>query len=161
MLSSWGNQGSLSDEIGAPETSTPQTNTSTEPTPVSAAVSENPGQTNTAANPATNQPPVQASTVTADSAKIMLAKGLNPPHGMPGHRCDIDVGKPLASKEAPKTAAGLNPAHGQPGHRCDIAVGAPLDSKPAATQTTATKTDSASKLDTSKKNPVKLDTTKQ
>lgn len=74
--------------------------------------------------------------------------GMNPPHGQPGHRCDIAVGAPLNSKPAPKTTAtteakpiqpvaaqptapGMNPPHGQPGHRCDIAVGAPLNSKPA------------------------------
>lgn len=72
------------------------------------------------------------------------AKGMNPPHGQPHHRCDIPVGAPLNSKPAtppPTTpqyastnAAGqkLNPPHGQAGHRCDIAVGAPLDSKPAS-----------------------------
>jgi hypothetical protein len=50
----------------------------------------------------------------------------NPPHGQPGHRCDIPVGDPL-----PATAsnnAKLNPPHGQPGHRCDIPVGSPLPS---------------------------------
>ena len=69
--------------------------------------------------------------------------GLNPPHGEPGHRCDIAVGAPLNSPagntqnqiqmqpvqntaESVKVADGLNPPHGQPGHRCDIAVGAPL-----------------------------------
>lgn len=79
--------------------------------------------------------------------------GLNPAHGQPGHRCDIQVGAPLNSAPAQPTnatapgvtvnpapvsapastgsQAGLNPAHGQPGHRCDIAVGAPLNSKPA------------------------------
>lgn len=81
---------------------------------------------------------------------------LNPPHGQPGHRCDIPVGAPLNSKPATTsqpattqvaeqqvvvqpqvntvstgtTAEGFsgkpNPAHGQPGHRCDIAVGAIL-----------------------------------
>ncbi|MBL0306843.1 MAG: hypothetical protein IPQ25_12675 [Chitinophagaceae bacterium] len=98
----------------------------------------------------TNQPP----------APVISKAGLNPAHGQPGHRCDIQVGAPLDSKPtqatvntnpqpatitstpspaapvlntntAPgATAAGLNPAHGQPGHRCDIAVGAPLNSKP-------------------------------
>ena len=81
---------------------------------------------------------------------------LNPPHGQPGHRCDIPVGAPLNSKPAAQPAAPqqqvtqqqividpqqaqqhtgttepgfsgkLNPPHGQPGHRCDIAVGATL-----------------------------------
>lgn len=82
------------------------------------------------------------------------APGMNPPHGQPGHRCDISVGAPLDGKAAPQptatntasaqppvsitevatpskpTAAGMNPAHGEPGHRCDIAVGEPLNSKP-------------------------------
>lgn len=81
---------------------------------------------------------------------------LNPPHGQPGHRCDIPVGAPLNSKPAAQPAAAQpqvtqqqividpqqaqqhtgttepgfsgkpNPPHGQPGHRCDIAVGATL-----------------------------------
>ena len=81
---------------------------------------------------------------------------LNPPHGQPGHRCDIPVGAPLNSKPAAQPAAAQqqvtqqqividpqqaqqhtgttepgfsgkpNPPHGQPGHRCDIAVGAIL-----------------------------------
>jgi len=68
---------------------------------------------------------------------------VNPPHGQPGHRCDVKTGDPLpppgtpAPKQAvsPKPAivpapvsAGskLNPAHGEPGHRCDIQAGAPL-----------------------------------
>ncbi len=81
-------------------------------------------------------------------------EGLNPEHGQPGHRCDIQVGQPLstpvasqptptataAPAQAPQpflvndaakaantaTTGNLNPAHGQPGHRCDIAVGQPL-----------------------------------
>jgi hypothetical protein len=75
---------------------------------------------------------------------------LNPAHGQPGHRCDIQVGAPLNSAPAANNAApsqtqpiimqptpatapaaagtgAKNPAHGQPGHRCDIAVGAPLN----------------------------------
>jgi len=77
------------------------------------------------------------------------SSNLNPPHGQPGHRCDIEVGKPLDSKpiqasippssnpqtittlpQQPTTlpsGGNVNPAHGQPGHRCDIAVGAPLN----------------------------------
>lgn len=89
-----------------------------------------------------------------------VANGLNPAHGLPGHRCDISVGAPLNSAPAAaattttpqvqtittpsppaatnvakpvKTAPGMNPPHGEPGHRCDISVGAPLNSKPAVT----------------------------
>jgi hypothetical protein len=97
------------------------------------------------------------------AAPVKVAKGMNPSHGQPGHRCDIPVGSPLNSPiatgkaTAPQvvsnqsvtvpsatatpapTPAGMNPPHGQPGHRCDISVGAPLNSpvataKPAATQ---------------------------
>jgi hypothetical protein len=67
-----------------------------------------------------------------DTAAVLLANGLNPPHGYPGHRCDLKVGEALNLKpEIKTTKPELNPAHGQPGHRCDIAVGAPLNSKPA------------------------------
>lgn len=74
---------------------------------------------------------------------------LNPPHGQPGHICEIPVGSPLPSspaKTAPetrkiettppiKTAQRLNPPHGEPGHRCEIPVGAPLDTPaPGAAQ---------------------------
>jgi hypothetical protein len=97
------------------------------------------------------------------TAQPAVAAGMNPPHGQPGHRCDIAVGAPLNSKPAPataqpvavstkaqprvtmteipntqKTAPGMNPPHGQPGHRCDIAVGAPLNSKPAPATTQPT-----------------------
>ncbi|WP_297097505.1 hypothetical protein [uncultured Draconibacterium sp.] len=51
---------------------------------------------------------------------------VNPPHGQPGHRCDIPVGDPLPV--AANNSVKLNPPHGQPGHRCDIAVGSPLPS---------------------------------
>lgn len=79
---------------------------------------------------------------------------LNPPHGEPGHRCEIAVGAPLNSQAASSSepsftitpqpeltaqpvaqptespaemlAKGLNPPHGSEGHDCAIAVGAPL-----------------------------------
>lgn len=93
---------------------------------------------------------------TATNAPIVAtAKGMNPPHGQAGHRCDIPVGAPLNSPATPAqpnskvtttpqmtvtpttsatatttpttpTPEGMNPPHGQEGHRCDIAVGAAL-----------------------------------
>ena len=77
---------------------------------------------------------------------------LNPPHGQPGHICEIPVGSPLPtapaiaasnrssnavaapaantnSTAAAPAASGtvrLNPPHGQPGHICEIPVGSPL-----------------------------------
>lgn len=100
----------------------------------------------------------QTQTVTTP---IKIAKGLNPQHGQPGHRCDIPVGAPLNTPAvAQKTTStvqskptvtvnptttvttpkGMNPPHGQPGHRCEIPVGAPLNSPIPATTTTQTET---------------------
>ena len=96
----------------------------------------------------------QNTTTTAQTvaAPTTTAKGMNPAHGQPGHRCDIPVGAPLntavaASKTATTqlvskpnvtvtpavtstapTPKGMNPPHGQAGHRCEIPVGAPLNS---------------------------------
>jgi len=82
------------------------------------------------------------------SNPVKTAPGMNPPHGQPGHRCDIPVGQPLNSKpaaqniqpqtvsqpvSAPQTAANntgpkpkLNPAHGEPWHDCAKKVGEAL-----------------------------------
>ncbi|MDN3675647.1 hypothetical protein QWY99_21680 [Flavobacterium branchiarum] len=108
---------------------------------------------------------VQAPAPTANPNTVMGATGgLNPAHGQPGHRCDIEVGAPLNSaapaqatqqmttttQTAPTavvtntataqptttTAKGMNPPHGQKGHRCDIAVGAPLNSVAATPKAT-------------------------
>lgn len=85
---------------------------------------------------------------------VKTAPGMNPPHGQPGHRCDIPVGQPLSSKPAaaqpsqnniqvtptptPAQAQAasqnlamgekpkLNPAHGEPWHSCSLKVGDPL-----------------------------------
>jgi hypothetical protein len=108
--------------------------------------------------PSTNT--ISAPTSTAASQPIpavtTVAKGMNPPHGQPLHRCDIAVGAPLntpaqnqavASKTSVNsvnavttpvavtpqkviTKPGMNPPHGEPLHRCEIAVGAPLNSAP-------------------------------
>ena len=66
-----------------------------------------------AAAPVVTAPqPGQSTTVTAPAAQGQpgtaqpqqaVAKGMNPAHGQPGHRCDIPVGAPLNS--APKTPA--------------------------------------------------------
>jgi hypothetical protein len=101
------------------------------------------------------QTPTQTQTV---AAPIAVAKGMNPSHGQPGHRCDIPVGAPLNSpavtgkpatsqvitqpnvtvtpSATTSTPKGMNPPHGQPGHRCDIPVGSPLNSPVAANKPT-------------------------
>ncbi|WP_166922640.1 hypothetical protein [Flavobacterium poyangense] len=47
------------------------------------------------------QPVVTTSTV----APVKVAKGMNPSHGQPGHRCDIPVGAPLNSPAGTKPVA--------------------------------------------------------
>lgn len=76
-----------------------------------------------------NSPSDAASTSNTSEAATTPTRGtkLNPPHGEPGHRCDIAVGQPLPENgQSQQTEGNLNPPHGEPGHRCDIAVGAPL-----------------------------------
>lgn len=83
----------------------------------------------------------------ASNAEALPPGSVNPPHGQPGHRCDIAVGAPLDGSspqqnisieptQTPSTPPAnpgntgpkpeLNPAHGQPWHRCDLQVGDPL-----------------------------------
>ncbi|WP_289022265.1 hypothetical protein [uncultured Salegentibacter sp.] len=65
---------------------------------------------------------------------------VNPPHGQPGHRCDMPVGASLtesnsSSQQQEMTSSPIrlredkptkNPAHGEPYHDCSIPVGADL-----------------------------------
>lgn len=66
----------------------------------------------TQAQTATTQPtqtvqvnPTQQNVVTTTVAPVKVAKGMNPSHGQPGHRCDIPVGAPLNSPVAAKPVA--------------------------------------------------------
>jgi hypothetical protein len=94
---------------------------------------------------------VQPGKFTMENGKaktVKTAPGMNPPHGEPGHRCDIQVGQPLNSKPAPapqqvQTVAqntptptptpaptgpkpAVNPPHGEPWHNCAVKVGETL-----------------------------------
>jgi len=103
------------------------------------ACSESENKTSNTSNSTVNTPAANApaSNTTTPSSNVAL----NPPHGEPGHRCDIQVGAPLNTPVQPKlttpppvfqpqptgsVAEGTNPPHGQPGHDCGIPVGAPL-----------------------------------
>lgn len=46
----------------------------------------------------------QIITSKTSTSKVVTAKGMNPPHGEPGHRCDIAVGAPLNSKPVANAA---------------------------------------------------------
>ena len=85
------------------------------------------------------------STETPTSSSTDKEVALNPPHGEPGHICEIPVGQPLPDGNVTTTitpntsnnsAQRLNPPHGQPGHICEIPVGQPLPNG-SATNTAA------------------------
>lgn len=65
------------------------------------------GQATTAQPTQTVQvnPNQQNVVTTTMAAPAKVAKGMNPAHGQPGHRCDIPVGSPLNSPVAKTTAA--------------------------------------------------------
>lgn len=75
------------------------------------------------------QPPTS---VTPTATTPSTAKGLNPAHGQPGHRCDIAVGAPLSSAPAAKpTVSPVSTPAVTP-----TASPAPIQMTPAATGTT-------------------------
>lgn len=53
--------------------------------------------------PQTNVQPAPTITKVVAPIKTVTPKGMNPPHGESGHRCDIAVGQPLNSKPAVTT----------------------------------------------------------
>lgn len=62
---------------------------------VGAPLSSPPGKTAAKAAKATASPAIVQAQPT-----VKTAPGMNPPHGQPGHRCDIAVGAPLSSAPA-------------------------------------------------------------
>ncbi len=82
-------------EVGAPLNSAPSKNVAhTTPT-----VTSTPPVTTTQNQVVTSTTP----TITSAPTKVKTAPGMNPPHGEPGHRCEITVGAPLNSKPAATT----------------------------------------------------------
>ncbi len=96
-------------------------------------------------------PSLQSDSLQAPATSQPATAAVNPPHGAPGHRCDVAVGAPLPASGAatatppvsnapinitpsapltsPVQSSGtvrLNPPHGQPGHDCAVEVGQPL-----------------------------------
>ncbi|MFH7016509.1 hypothetical protein [Flavobacterium sp. FlaQc-47] len=69
--------------VGAPLNSAPTQQTQTATTQTAQPVKVNAGQ--------------QQVVTTTVAAPVKVAKGMNPSHGQPGHRCDIPVGAPLNS----------------------------------------------------------------
>lgn len=85
-----------------------------------------------ATNPSTVITPgsSNAAAVTPSTAAVTptTAAGTNPPHGQPGHRCDVAVGAPLGGKAAPAVTLPTSTAQPQP---------AAITPTPAATITPA------------------------
>jgi hypothetical protein len=50
------------------------------------------------------QPITPANQVAPPPPPVVTKAGMNPPHGQPGHRCDIKVGEPLSTPVAANTA---------------------------------------------------------
>ncbi|HEX9980007.1 MAG TPA: hypothetical protein VGB50_05515 [Flavobacterium sp.] len=81
-----------------------------ESSPVSEAAATTDSATTALANPAAPAPVTQpamtqpTTTVVPPPAPAAVAKGMNPAHGQPGHRCDIPVGAPLNSKPSKPTS---------------------------------------------------------
>ena len=67
------------------------------------------GQTVTAQTAQVNTGKQQVVTTTV-AAPVKVAKGMNPSHGQPGHRCDIPVGAPLNSPAPKAPVATSTPA---------------------------------------------------
>jgi hypothetical protein len=80
-------------------------------------------------------------TMTKNTAESAETPDVNPPHGQPGHRCDMPVGaslKGVSSNNQPEMNTSpirirqdqptKNPPHGGPFHDCSIPVGADLKS---------------------------------
>jgi DNA polymerase III alpha subunit (gram-positive type) len=59
------------------------------------------GLSQTTTPPATTTTASTPQTVNVAPQPVQVAAGMNPAHGQPGHRCDIEVGKPLNSKPNP------------------------------------------------------------
>lgn len=73
-------------------TSTPAVTPSVSTTPSISPILNPTGTTTTTISPVTSQPA---------ATKTKTAPGMNPPHGEPGHKCEIAVGAPLNSKPGP------------------------------------------------------------
>lgn len=79
----------------------------------------------TTGTPALLKPPA----ATATATPVATAPGMNPPHGQPGHRCDIAVGAPLSSPPGNTAAAAVkaDPIKADP-NKMEITVSDPAKS---------------------------------
>ena len=99
--------------VGAPLNSTPAASNTTTTTTTTPTVNSNvtPGSISptTINTTPTISTPTTTTTTTAASTPVKVAKGMNPSHGQPGHRCDIAVGAPLNSPSNTTTPVTATP----------------------------------------------------
>jgi hypothetical protein len=97
------------------------------------------GSGGTSVQPASLQSTQTVSSPQAVTAKTVTAKGMNPPHGESGHRCDIAVGAALNSKPPTTTTASTSTsaAPASPEYTVQPAVPALLSTASADTETAA------------------------
>lgn len=112
--------------------STPPANTAPTTTTTAPATQTTVTPTTNTVQPVTTPQPVKVSPAPAATA----ASGLNPKHGMPGHRCDIPEGAPLNSQPAsnivpPQQAAQNNTVTGSKSQSVSIPQPATVVAKPA------------------------------
>jgi len=86
----------------------PQDSSATPAAPAVAAAPATPAAPATANMPPATAQPGQPQPVAAPPVKVL--PGMNPPHGQPGHRCEIAVGAPLSSAPNKGTATPAKPA---------------------------------------------------
>lgn len=96
--------------VGAPLNSAPAATTTTTTPSATPSVNSNvtPGSISPSIINTTITTPT-TTTTTAASTPVKVAKGMNPSHGQPGHRCDIAVGAPLNSPSNTTTPVTTTP----------------------------------------------------
>jgi len=103
----------ISNAPAVENSNTPTTEKTSEPNPVQ---TQTPGLYNMPAGSQQGSAPVMVPAMATSNANNSTtapaqktAPGMNPPHGQPGHRCDIAVGAPLNSPPAKTTTSPVNP----------------------------------------------------
>ncbi len=87
--------------------------------------------------PSISQPLQVGTGLQNTTAKTVTAKGMNPPHGDSGHRCDIAVGAPLNSKATTTTTTSSNSAPASSEYTVQPAVPSLLSTGSADAETPA------------------------
>jgi hypothetical protein len=88
-------------------------------------------------SPQTITPTSQTANAVVQSTPTKVAPGMNPPHGQPGHRCDIKVGEPLNSPASKTVASEPKGTSGTVSMPINVSATEANQSNPAGTTTPA------------------------